>query len=99
MAAYFMNSYDIVDEEQFSKYPPLVIPLLKRYGAEVVAADVDGIVIEGKPKKMNAIIRFPSVDAALKCYSDPEYQPMKEIRINSTANCTVVLVKEFEGNT
>jgi uncharacterized protein (DUF1330 family) len=95
MAAYFMNSYDIVDEQQFSQYAPQVIPLLQRYGAEVVAADVEGIAIEGKPRKMNAIIRFPSVESALKCYNDPEYQPMKAIRIGSTANCTVVLVKEF----
>lgn len=96
MAVYFMNSYDIVDEQEFSKYAPLVIPLLKKYGAEVVAADTEGIAIEGKPRKMNAIIRFPSVDAALKCYQDPEYQPMKAIRTGSTTNSTLVLVKEFE---
>ena len=95
MPVYFMNSYDIVDEQQFSQYAPQVIPLLKKYGAEVVAADVEGIPIEGNPRKMNAIIKFPSTDAALKCYNDPEYQPLKAIRIGSTANCTVVLVKEF----
>jgi len=96
MPVYFMNSYDIVDEQQFSQYAPQVIPLLKKYGAEVLAADVEGIAFEGKPRKMNAIIKFPSEDAAQKCYNDPEYQPMKALRIGSTANCTVVLVKEFE---
>ncbi len=96
MAVYFMNSYDIVDEQQFSKYAPQVIPLLEKYGAEVVAADVNGIAIEGIPRKMNAIIRFPSAEAALTCYNDPEYQPFKALRIASTANCTMVLVEEFK---
>ena len=69
MAAYFMNSYDIVDEQQFSQYAPQVIPLLKKYGAEVVAADVEGIAMEGKPRKMNAIIRFPSVEVSVEMLS------------------------------
>ena len=95
MAVYFMNSYDIVDEEKFSKYPPQVIPLLKKYGAEVLVSDVEGIAFEGKPRKMNAIIKFPSADAARRCYDDPAYQPLKAIRHGSTANGTMVLVKEF----
>jgi uncharacterized protein (DUF1330 family) len=96
MAVYFMNSYDIIDEQEFSKYGPQVIPLLNKYGAEVLASDVEGMAIEGKPRKMNAIIRFPSAEEALKCYRDPEYQPIKAIRHRSTANGTMVLVKEFK---
>lgn len=92
-----MNSYDIIDEQEYSKYGPNIFPILKKYGANVIAADVTGVAIEGKPRRMNAIIRFPSLDAALECYQDPEYQPWKELRIRSTANCTMVLVKEYPG--
>ncbi|MNR68299.1 hypothetical protein D3C85_1927760 [compost metagenome] len=53
------------------------------------------MVIEGLARKMNAIVKFPSEAAALNCYNDPEYQVVKAIRINSTTNCTMVLVKEF----
>jgi hypothetical protein len=44
---------------------------------------------------MNAIIRFPSRDAALGLYNDPDYQEAKRIRHASTANCTMVLVEEL----
>jgi uncharacterized protein (DUF1330 family) len=44
---------------------------------------------------MNAIIRFPSQEDALRCYNDPEYAPIKAIRMRSTTNNTVVLVKAF----
>ncbi|MBI1767653.1 MAG: DUF1330 domain-containing protein [Bacteroidetes bacterium] len=92
---YFIISYDIVNMEEFQKYPPRVLPLLKKYGAEVLASDVQATVFEGTSKTMNAIIKFPSSDTANKCYNDPEYEPIKKIRINSTKNCTMVLVKQL----
>lgn len=95
MAAYYINSYDIVDMELFSQYPPAVIALLEKYGASVVASDLEGVAVEGSPRMMNAIIRFPSQEAALQCYQDPEYQPLKAIRLKAVQNCTMVLVKEF----
>jgi uncharacterized protein (DUF1330 family) len=96
MAVYYINSYDIIDVEEFQKYPPKVFPLLMKYGAEVIALDTEAICLEGTARKMNAIIKFPSEEAALKCYNDPEYQPIKQIRINSTKNCTILLAKEFK---
>jgi uncharacterized protein (DUF1330 family) len=98
MPVYYINSYDITDFEEFSKYGPKVQPILKKYGAEVLASDLDGVAIEGTPRKMNAIIRFPSREAAMKCYHDPEYDSVKEIRLRSVSNCTIVLVKGFENS-
>ena len=96
MAVYYINSYDIIDVEEFQKYPPKVRRLLMKYGAEVIAMDTQAICLEGKARTLNAIIKFPSEEAALNCYSDPEYQPVKQIRLNSTRNCTMILVKEFK---
>ena len=84
-----MNSYDITDPNEYAKYGPLAVPLIVKYGGEVLAADTTGIAIEGSARQMNAIIRFPSQDAALRCYNDPEYQEVRKIRINSTSNSPV----------
>jgi uncharacterized protein (DUF1330 family) len=46
---------------------------------------------------MNAIIRFPSKDAALGLYNDPAYQEAKRIRQASTKNVSMVLVEEFHA--
>jgi uncharacterized protein (DUF1330 family) len=97
MAVYLINSYDISDMELFKTYGPKVYPILVKYGAEVLASDTQGAAFEGKAKRMNAIIRFPSGEAAWSCYSDPEYQQhIRKIRIDSTKNTTMVLVKQFE---
>jgi len=95
MAVYYINSYDIGDMEEYANYAAPVYKLLQKYGAEVLASDLHAIAVEGVAKTMNAIIRFPSEEAALACYADPEYQPVKAIRHRSTTNCTMVLVKEF----
>ncbi len=97
MPVYYIISYDITDPEDFSNYGVRVIPYLSKFGGEVLASDTEGIAVEGKTKTMNAIIRFPSQEDALKCYNDPEYAPIKAIRMRSTTNNTLVLVKAFEN--
>jgi uncharacterized protein (DUF1330 family) len=96
MSVYYIGTYDIDNMEVFKDYPPKVLQLLQKYNAEVLASDVEAITLEGKAKTMNAIVKFPSMEAAKAMYNDPEYvQKIKPIRLKSTSNCTMVLVKEF----
>ncbi len=96
MPVYLINSYDIDDFEEFKNYPPKVKLILQKYGAEVLASDINGEALEGTAKTMNAIIKFPSKETAIQCYNDPEYQAIKHFRLDSTSNCTMVLVNQFE---
>jgi uncharacterized protein (DUF1330 family) len=96
MAVYYIGSYDIVDANEFQKYPPLVIALLPKYGGVVLASDTEAVVVEGTARTMNAIIRFPSKQAALGLYNDPAYQEAKRIRQASTTHISMVLVEEFQ---
>jgi len=97
MAVYYIGSYDILEMEEFKQYPPKVMALLPKYGGHVLASDIEATGLEGEPKTMNAIVRFPSKESALAFYNDPEYQEtIRPIRIKSTNNCTMLLVKEFK---
>src|SRR5262245_5847365 len=95
MAIFYIGSYDIIDPDEFQKYPPLVFALLPKYGGVVIASDTSGFLVEGTARTMNAIIRFPSKEAALGLYNDPAYQEAKRIRQASTKNVSMVLVEEF----
>lgn len=97
MAVYYIGSYDIDDPDEFRRYGPMVMALLPKYGGELLASDTAAFVVEGKARTMNAIIRFPSREAALGLYHDPEYQEAKRIRHRSTSNCTMVLVEDAAG--
>jgi uncharacterized protein (DUF1330 family) len=95
MAVYYIGSYDITDPVEFQKYPPVVFSLLPKYGGEMLASDTSATLVEGTARTLNAIIRFPSKEAALGLYNDPGYQEAKRIRQRSTANVSMVLVDEF----
>ena len=95
MAVYYIGTYDIDDFEKFMRYPPIVMSLLPKYGGEILASDTQAYVVEGKGRTMNAIIKFPSREAALGLYNDPAYQEGKRIRQESTSNISMVIVEEF----
>jgi uncharacterized protein (DUF1330 family) len=94
-AVYYIGTYDIDDAGLFKEYPIIVRALLPKYGGEVLASDTSAYAIEGQPRMLNAIIRFPSKEAALGLYNDPDYQEAKRMRQASTSNCTMVLVQEI----
>ena len=96
MAVFYIGTYDIVDPQEFQKYPPLVLALLPKYGGEVMASDTNAFLVEGTKRTMNAIIRFPSKEAALGLYNDPDYQEEKRIRQSATANVSMVLAEELK---
>jgi uncharacterized protein (DUF1330 family) len=97
MAVFYIGSYDIVDPNAFQKYPPVVLGLLPKYGGVVLASDTAAFLVEGTARTMNAIIRFPSKEAALGLYNDPDYQQAKRVRQASTKNISMVLVEEFDA--
>jgi uncharacterized protein (DUF1330 family) len=97
MAVFYIGTYDIVDPNEFQKYPPLVMALLPKYGGVVLASDTSAHLVEGSARTMNAIIRFPSKEAVLGLYNDPDYQEAKRIRQASTRNVSMVVVEEFKN--
>ncbi|HVQ42706.1 MAG TPA: DUF1330 domain-containing protein [Vicinamibacterales bacterium] len=97
MAVFYVGSYDIIDPDEFKKYPPAVMALLPKYGGVVLASDTAASLVEGTARSMNAIIRFPSKEAALGLYNDPAYQEAKRVRQASTKNISMVLVEEFDA--
>jgi len=99
MAVYYIGTYDIDDFEKFKGYPSIVMSLLPKYGGEILASDTQAHVVEGKGHTMNAVIKFPSREAALGLYNDPAYQEGKRIRQASTSNVSMVIAEEFVAPT
>jgi uncharacterized protein (DUF1330 family) len=93
MTIYYIGTYDIHDPATFAAYPPGVVALLPKYGGRVLASDTDARLVEGTRRSMNAIIEFPSVEAALGLYADPAYEPLKRIRQKSTGQASLVLAR------
>ncbi len=95
MSVYFIVSFDIDDPKAYESYVPGVIPLLQKHGAEILVADYEATSIEGEGRGVNVVLRFESEEAAMKWYNDPDYEPVKKIRLDTTSNGTAVLAKQF----
>ena len=97
MSVYVIATCDITDPKGYESYVPAVVALLQKHGAEILAADYQAEVLEGKAPGVNVVLRFPSEEAARNWYNDPAYGPVKQIRLNSCQNGAIVLAKEFKA--
>ncbi len=95
MSVYVIVSYDIEDPEAYKGYVPGVIPLLQKHSAEILVADYEAKTIEGQGRGVNVVLKFESEAAAMNWYNDPDYGPVKQIRLDSTTNGTMRLAKQF----
>lgn len=63
------------------------------HGVEVLAGDPAPRVIEGTPPEcLNVLLKFPSMDAFDAWYDAPDYQPLKQIRIDTTDHARTEMV-------
>ena len=76
MAGYWMiRSSDVVDQEAMAKYVELWTPIAEKYGAHFLAGrGVRAQTREGPDHPRSSIMAFPTYDAAVNCYDDPDYQ-------------------------
>lgn len=94
MTAYLVACYDIVDSAGYAPYPAAVAPTLLPYGGELVVADFESEVIEGQPRRVTVVVKFPSKEAARSWYASPEYQRVLPLRINHSEG-EAVFVNEW----
>ena len=95
MSGYVIANYRVTNPEAFQQYPPAVIPTIAAHGGEVLAADFAAEVVEGRPQPVAVVLRFPSKEAARRWYESAEYQAIKHLRTDNSADAFVVFADEF----
>ncbi len=97
MSAYFILAQTITDPEKYQKdYIPGVLPFLAKYKGEIVVADFEATPIQGDPAKGVVVLKFPSEQAIKDFMDDPDYKPVKDLRLAITTNADAVMVPEFK---
>jgi len=97
MSAYFVLTHTITDPQKYrQEYVPAVMPFLAKHKGEVVVAELEAKPLEGTPSKGVVVLRFPSEQAIRDFLTDPDYQPVKQIRMGITTNGNAVMAPEFK---
>jgi uncharacterized protein (DUF1330 family) len=97
MTAYYILTHTITDIEKYrDEYIPKVLPFIAKYDGQIVVASFDVEPLQGSPEKGVVVLRFPSEEVVRDFINDPEYQPVKEIRLAVTTNANAVLAPAFQ---
>ncbi len=100
MAAYLVLMQQVDDVERYrDEYLPALRPFLAKHGGEVLVAGFDAQPAEGEPPNSTVVIRFADTAAARGLLDDPEYQPVKDIRLSITSRGQMVVAPEFRPAT
>ena len=91
MTAYILVDLDIFDRAGYGEYPPKVGPLIQKHGGTLSHRISELEVLEGdwKPSRI-VIIEFPTRMQARAFLDDPDYQPIKAIRLRTANSCLVI---------
>lgn len=93
---YWIVRVDIADPERYKQYIAANAKPLARYGARFLVRGGAFESVEGSARSRNAVIEFPSYQAALDCWRSPEYQQAMSLRVPvSTAD--LVIIEGYDG--
>lgn len=93
---YWIVRVDITDEERYKAYMAANVGPLKRYGARFLARGGRFENPEGASRSRNAVIEFPTYEAALECWKSPEYQQAIKLR-QPVSTMDLVIIEGYEG--
>lgn len=88
---YIIAHITVTDPEAYPEYVRRDTPILKGLGGQFVVRGGQSQVVEGAAHDRHVVIEFPSYEAALTAYNDPDYQEVAEIRRRSADSVIIVV--------
>ncbi len=93
---YWIARVDVADPEKYNAYIAANAVPFAKYGARFLVRAGRFENPEGSSRTRNIVIEFPSYQAALECWSSPEYQAAIKLRL-PVATIDLVIVEGYDG--
>jgi uncharacterized protein (DUF1330 family) len=93
---YWIVRVDIADPEGYKAYTTANAKPFAKYGARFLVRAGRYETVEGTSRARNAVIEFPSYQAALDCWRSAEYQEVMKLR-TSISTADIVVIEGYEG--
>jgi uncharacterized protein (DUF1330 family) len=84
MPAYWCARVHVTDAETYAKYAALAGPAIEKHGGVFLARGGNQVILEGGNYERSVVARFPSLEAAVKCYNSPEYSEARKYTIGTS---------------
>ncbi|MGY3438272.1 MULTISPECIES: DUF1330 domain-containing protein [unclassified Marinovum] len=92
---YIIAHITVTDPEPYKEYVVRDTPILLGLGGKFIVRGGPSETAEGVSKDRHVVIEFPSYEAALAAYNDPEYQEVAAIR-RANADSDIIIVEGAE---
>ena len=89
---YIIGHITVKDPERYKEYVARDTPILEGLGGRFIIRGGQSEHVEGDTLDRHVVIEFPSYDAALTAYNDPDYQEVAKIRFD-TAESVIIVVE------
>jgi uncharacterized protein (DUF1330 family) len=93
---YWIVRVDIDDPEQYKKYIAANAVPFRQYGARFLVRGGPFETVEGSARQRNAVIEFPSLQAAKECWHSAGYQEVMKLR-TPVSTADVVIIEGYDG--
>jgi len=98
MPAYWIARSHVMDPVQYKKYTDPIADIFKRYGGRILARGGPYRIMEGPEGfERHVVIEFPSMERAVACFEDREYQAAAAFRRNGGGVVEIVMVEGVEA--
>ena len=88
---YFIAHITVRDPDAYKEYVARDTPILEALGGKFIVRGGQSEMMEGSLLQRHVVIEFPSYEAALAAYNDPEYQEVADIRRRSAESSVVIV--------
>jgi uncharacterized protein (DUF1330 family) len=93
---YWIVRVDITDQEKYKAYIAANAEPLKKYGARFLVRGGRFENPEGTSRTRNAVIEFPTYQAAIDCWKSSEYQQAIKFR-QPVSTIDLIIIEGYEG--
>ncbi|MBL4666261.1 MAG: DUF1330 domain-containing protein [Sneathiella sp.] len=93
MSGYIIYHYNIIDKKRINELGPLSLPIVEKYGGELVVAS-SVTRLEGSPYTHMVVYKFASKERAQAFYESEESRKLSKLR-NKVTEGFVVIVPEY----
>jgi uncharacterized protein (DUF1330 family) len=93
---YWIVRVDITDMERYKAYVAANAEPLRKYGARFLVRAGQFENPEGSSRTRNAVIEFPSYQAAVDCWKSPEYQQAIKLR-QPVSTADLIIIEGYDG--
>ena len=93
---YWLVRVGVADQEKYKAYIVANAEPLKKHGARFLVRAGRFENFEGTSRSRNAVIEFPTYQAALDCWKSPEYQRAIKLR-KDVSTIDLIVIEGYEG--